>query len=133
MNEDCFYYCLERNIVVVLFGTLKVYMLGRRACVCLASTCLRSVRVRRCPSPPLLRSRLIDSAWSWSVRYRCPPKTQPKLSIHKKLFTKNKKRFPIVLSFNEFYHHVVRGVRPDDGNSLSWACACLGSCGEIER
>jgi len=22
--EDCFYYCLERNNVVVLFGTLKV-------------------------------------------------------------------------------------------------------------
>ena len=24
MNEDCFYYCLERNNVVVLFGTHKV-------------------------------------------------------------------------------------------------------------
>ena len=23
-SEDCFYYCLERNNVVVLFGTLKV-------------------------------------------------------------------------------------------------------------
>ena len=67
-SEDCLYYCSERNNVVVLFGTLKVYMLGRQARVCLASTCLRSVRVRRCPSPSLLRSRLIDSAWSWTVR-----------------------------------------------------------------
>ena len=24
VSEDCFYYCLERNNVVVLFGTLKV-------------------------------------------------------------------------------------------------------------
>ena len=24
MCEDCFYYCFERNNVVVLFGTLKV-------------------------------------------------------------------------------------------------------------
>ena len=24
ITEDCFYYCLERNDVVVLFGTLKV-------------------------------------------------------------------------------------------------------------
>ena len=24
VNEDCFYYCSERNNVVVLFGTLKV-------------------------------------------------------------------------------------------------------------
>jgi len=24
MNEDCFYYCSERNNIVVLFGTLKV-------------------------------------------------------------------------------------------------------------
>jgi len=24
LNEDCFYYCSERNNVVILFGTLKV-------------------------------------------------------------------------------------------------------------
>jgi len=24
LSEDCFYYCLERNNVLVLFGTLKV-------------------------------------------------------------------------------------------------------------
>jgi len=43
-----------------------------RARACLSSICLRSVRVPRHPSPPLLRLQLLDSAWSGKVRaYRC--------------------------------------------------------------
>ena len=42
-----------------------------RARACLSFMCLRSVRVPRWPSPPLLRLQLVDSAWSWKVRACC--------------------------------------------------------------
>jgi len=50
----------------------KVFMSGpplrvTRARTGLSSMRLRSVRVQRLPSPPQLRLKLVDSAWSWKV------------------------------------------------------------------